>query len=488
METKDIRTALERLLTLTDRWQSEDWPSAIERDLMLAELRQLYDALLFAVPQGSARTAEAQRTETAAAETFAAAGVAMVQTDGVVDEGVEDIELLDIDSDFEAADVAAPVAEPMPEPEPEPEVAAEPEPAPAPEPEPMPEPAVEAVAEPEPVVAPAPEPEPKPEQEPKPAPEPTPEPEPVAAAEGENKGKPEHKALLFDLGTIQHRTHRRMMSLYDDETFDRLPDTPAQTAEPQYTTAAQSVATPESEPEPAPAGSVAATEAAPVVSAVKAEEETAYEEAAEAAPAAEAESEAYAAPEPEDAEAAGAVESPAPTEESMADEDEAEAAIEAEIESEPEESAPFADDFFDDEESIVWDGSDEDDEPESEPAPAPAPAADMQPAVPTVLGDIVNSDVEVLGDRLAPQTSLGDTLAHASAKGGLQAALDISDRYQIIAELFGGDADACDAALEQLDAAGSLEDAVIYIEENFSWNPSSPATALVMELLDRKFN
>ena len=476
METKDIRSALERLSVLAERWQNDAQPSAIERDLMLAGLRELYDMVLFAAPQQMSGRADVGTHDTSVEAVAAAAGVAMVETAGVAGDDTDDLELLDLESDFddvpatdsapavENGKVAADVAEPEPAAEVELEREVAPEPAPAPEPveepEPEPEPAPVPVAEP----VPTPEPEPEPESEP----EPQPAPEPVAASEvaeavseptaqpaGRESGQA-GKSLLFDLGTIQHRSHRRMMSLYDDDMFDRLPDaaTPAAGAERSELTqrpAAAPVPAPASVPETVTAENIASEPATAF------EQASAFEQTEEIGPQAE-------------------------------------------------EQPMTKVDWLDDD--TTWDGSDEElyeefdaenpesDEMDDEPVERPQTphtaahtfaTAEPQP-VPTVLGDVMNSGVEVLGDTMAPQASLGDTLAHAPVKGGLKAALDISERYQIIAELFGGDADACDAALEMIDAASSLEDAVICIEENFHWSASSPAAAIVMDLLDRKFS
>ena len=456
METKDIRLALEHLNVLAERSHAEDWPSAIERDLMLAELRKIYDALLFAAPQQKTVQPAAEAVAAAAAaaavaqSAAAAAEIAAAEpagADAAAEDG-PDLEPLDLDGDLESA-----LEEPK---------AAESE-VPAGE---QAEPETPAVPE-TPVIAAEPEPEPETEPEPEqetPAEDVGPAAEPAAEA-SPSEPAVQGKNLLFDLGTVQHRTHRRMMSLYDDETFDRLPDTPASAA-PMQSPAAQSVEAEQPAPAPAPA-----PESIPAPASESAPESRPEEPAEE--------------PQPDEMTAVAEEENTDSADEVIWDADEdaiAEPAPEPAPEPEPKPvyepvAAPVSEEAPE---------SDFDPEPLSVPASA-RPAQPAQPAQ-TVLGDVMNSEVEVLGDILAPQASLGDTLAHAPVTGGLTSALGLSERYQIIAELFGGDADACDAAFGQLDAMESLEDAVIYIEENFNWNPSSSATALVMDLLDRKFN
>ena len=325
-----------------------------------------------------------------------------------------------------------------------------------------------------------------------------------------------------------------MLSLYDDETFDSLPDT-RRSSDVSASESAQRRPAPAPEPQPAPAPKPEpAPEPAPASESKSEAPESKYFATTEQRYSPSVQQDSAPAPKPEPAPA------PAPA---------------PEPELAHEEPAPYSrEEYFDDEDEIVWNAIDEDEpaeeradefdpdaerdeadeledefepqfEPQSEPLSEPSAGesrpqpeygpvretaatpqsvrrvvdlysdysepgrtqAAEQTAAPAVLGDVVNSNVEVLGDTLAPQTSLGDSLAHAPV-AGLASALDISERYQIIAELFGGDADACDAALAQLDEMESLEDAVIYIEENFSWNPVSPATMLIMDLLDRKFS
>ena len=74
METKDIRSALERLAVLAERWQSSAQSGAIERDMMLAELRKIYDMVLFSAPHTLPEPQDAAYGEAAVV------GVAMVAT------------------------------------------------------------------------------------------------------------------------------------------------------------------------------------------------------------------------------------------------------------------------------------------------------------------------------------------------------------------------------------------------------------------------
>ena len=69
----------------------------------------------------------------------------------------------------------------------------------------------------------------------------------------------------------------------------------------------------------------------------------------------------------------------------------------------------------------------------------------------------------------------------------LHRAIGINDKFLMIRDLFGGDGEAFDAALDALNGFGDLDDCMIYIAENYAWNANSDGAKLLMELLERKF-
>lgn len=120
----------------------------------------------------------------------------------------------------------------------------------------------------------------------------------------------------------------------------------------------------------------------------------------------------------------------------------------------------------------------------------PQSVANVRQSEPTpVLGDVMMSDKQILGDTIAKTAAqtTAEFISHASINT-LREALGINDRYTIITELFGGNEELCDKALTMLDEQESLEDAIIFIETNFSWHPSSEAANMIMEILERKFS
>lgn len=103
-----------------------------------------------------------------------------------------------------------------------------------------------------------------------------------------------------------------------------------------------------------------------------------------------------------------------------------------------------------------------------------------------VLGDTINRGVQTLGETfVAPRNTISEA-AHLAHVDDLRSAIGINDRFLLVRDLFGGDAAACDAAIEKLNAFDDLDDCMIYIAEHYAWNPNSDGAKLLVELLERK--
>ena len=66
--------------------------------------------------------------------------------------------------------------------------------------------------------------------------------------------------------------------------------------------------------------------------------------------------------------------------------------------------------------------------------------------------------------------------------------IGINDRFLLIRDLFGGKAEEYERVIDELDAFTELDDAMIYIQENFEWNPDCDGATLLVELLERKLD
>ena len=133
-----------------------------------------------------------------------------------------------------------------------------------------------------------------------------------------------------------------------------------------------------------------------------------------------------------------------------------------------------------------------------EPAVAEAPTTPIvQPASPkrsALLSLYEDEPTPVLGEQFHEAPSLADTIAcpkgvaESAPVASLREAIGVADKFMLIRELFDGDGDAYERAIDNLEAQASLDDCIIYISENYNWRAQSEATQRVMELLQRKFN
>ena len=452
MDLKTIRTELHKLTAIVDGWDPSGHIPVLERDLALEKLRTLYDAVRFAEGASVAEAPVAEEEPAAAAPVAIDLGAVLsldpedgagFESDSVAAPGsaleaepepVEAFSGPDMTAEPGSADA---FAGPEPEPEPESETGLEPEPEPS-EMQEMPE---TTVPEPEPVFEAGPAPEPEVE----PAPEPETEPAPVFVA-----GEPEPIAEL-------------------DEPVEEPASALTPGADPVPAAAAG-----ESVPEP-----VAAEKPqyiAPTLFGL--EEETvrhrhkqrvimslydtpAPAEKPTAPEVAETRPEPVAAPEPKIEPAPAELERQQPEiRESHEFRPVAEpvvAAVAPVQQPEPEEESEF----------------------EEVEIAAPAGA---------VLGDVINHDVQTLADTIAPHRGAASELRRGEPVADLRRAIGINDKFLLIRDLFGGDGEAYEQAIGTLNAFDDFDECMIYIAENYAWNPNSDGAKFMMELLERKFS
>ena len=469
MDLKMIQGELQQLSELVEGWVQADDIPALERDLALEKLRSVYDKVRFGASEPAAET-PAGEEDTTVAEVIDLGDVLSLDPFAGEEEPEPEPEPAE-----PAAEEAIPESGPGPGPEPvmDPEPGAEPEPVGEPEPVMEPEPVVESVAEseaepepepefvagpasaeaepapaevelalvePEPVAEPAGEfvpepvstelnPEPNPNPEPELEPQPQSDPQPVAAAEPasepEEESEKSHYVAPTLFGLEEETIRHRNKQRVIMSLYDPAVETPAR---------------PEPAPKPAPAP-VEAPAPAPVV-------ETPASEVAASIPA------EVSAPEPEIA--AG---KPAAVPEVSA-------------------AAPeFRKPVF---------GTVPEPEEEDEPG---FEEITLEPAAPagTVLGDIINHDVQTLADTLAAPRDRASELRRSEPVTDLRRAIGINDKFLLIRDLFGGDGEAYEKAIGVLNDCADFDDCMIYIAENYAWNPNSDGVKLLMDLLERKF-
>lgn len=123
--------------------------------------------------------------------------------------------------------------------------------------------------------------------------------------------------------------------------------------------------------------------------------------------------------------------------------------------------------------------------------PAAAPAAEARladdAAHPVTLGDAINRNAQTLADTLAKPSALAEEITHTKI-ASLREAIGINDKFLMIRDLFDGDGEAYNAAIDSLDGFDSLDDCMIHIVENYEWNPDSEGAKFLMQLLERKLS
>lgn len=132
--------------------------------------------------------------------------------------------------------------------------------------------------------------------------------------------------------------------------------------------------------------------------------------------------------------------------------------------------------------------------PEPTPAPAPAPAPAPKPTPrpmpqPTVteapkrLGDVLGGGVTTLADKLVDDSQPTPAMSRIT---DLRKAIGINDKFLMVRDLFDGDVARYEDTIDTLNEFDDLDDCMIYIIENFAWNPDLEGAKLLVSLIERK--
>ena len=133
-------------------------------------------------------------------------------------------------------------------------------------------------------------------------------------------------------------------------------------------------------------------------------------------------------------------------------------------------------------------------EPAEEPAEMEIPILPKQPTKRSPILSLYEDSVPVIGEQFREKPSVADAIscpkgvAESAPVTSLREAIGVADKFMLIRELFGGDNDAYETAIDQLEQQPSFDDCVIYIAENYTWRAQSEGTKFMMELLQRKYN
>ena len=500
-----MQAELHRLAVLVDEWSQTDEIPAVERDLALEKLRNLYEALRFA------DDASAVSADTAAGE-----------AEEVLPESIDLGEVLSLDElpdpgetvDFVSEEPASlyPSGDVMPEAAAEPEVVEAPA-APKSEPE-------------TPAIPETPETTPEPVAEssvasatPEPAPE---EPASSAMPEAALESEPETSA-------IPETPEVTLEPASEEPAASAMPEA-APEPEPETTTIPTSVpdSAPVETPEPAPAKS---HHSSPTLFGLEDEETLRHrhkqrvimslygpspEPGRVSEPARRSDlkqtvtrtpagSVTVSQPDEISVRTSGSQGTPEPAKTFAATSATTDSGAMADLHETPEETTPFeildvpalsgeSEAPDDSVESLIPEMPGASEKPEILEEKASSPLASKGPAaaepLPTggaVLGEVINHDVQTLADTIAPPRDIASELRRSEPVTDLRRAIGLNDRFLLIRDLFGGDGEAFERAIEILNGFEDLDDCMIFIAEHYAWNPNSDGATLLMELLERKF-
>lgn len=108
---------------------------------------------------------------------------------------------------------------------------------------------------------------------------------------------------------------------------------------------------------------------------------------------------------------------------------------------------------------------------------------------------------EVLGEKFqGTRKSRNEVIAESNARvdvqtklqnrpiANLQKAIGINEKFLFTKELFGGNATLYSETLNYLNGLSDLNDAIIYLQENFDWDEGNEAVSKFIDLLRRKYS
>ena len=127
--------------------------------------------------------------------------------------------------------------------------------------------------------------------------------------------------------------------------------------------------------------------------------------------------------------------------------------------------------------------------PATQPAPQPAPAPMPAPALreeeaPQRLCDVIAKNVTTLADKMAEE----QPTAAYNRITDIRKAIGLNDKFLMIRDLFGGDVNLYEDTINHLNEYDDLDECMIFIVENFRWNPDSEGAKLLVSLLERKLS
>lgn len=122
--------------------------------------------------------------------------------------------------------------------------------------------------------------------------------------------------------------------------------------------------------------------------------------------------------------------------------------------------------------------------------PTPPVKVEDKAAKPTeTLGEKLRSGRRFLNEFLAENTEKHDVASMMQSKPikDLNKAIGINDKFLFTRELFGGDSQRFQDTIHDLNSMNTIEEALIYVGDNFDWQANDQTVIKLIELLQRRF-
>lgn len=101
-----------------------------------------------------------------------------------------------------------------------------------------------------------------------------------------------------------------------------------------------------------------------------------------------------------------------------------------------------------------------------------------------VLGEVIGAGTTTLAEAVAASQPTVQTIQNDRVNS-LRNALGINDRFILIRDLFGGDGEAFERAIDELDAFEDFNECLVYMSA-YRWNPNCDGARMLMDLVTRK--
>ncbi len=120
------------------------------------------------------------------------------------------------------------------------------------------------------------------------------------------------------------------------------------------------------------------------------------------------------------------------------------------------------------------------------PPAEPEPVADAPQEPVRVWGEVAGGGEQTIADAYAG--SVHDVAAELGSGPveSLREAIGVNDKFRMVRDMFGSDVEAYERAIAEFESFTDLDDAMVYMYENFSWNPDDDSVRMLVDLLTRK--